>query len=285
MKLNFLNLLVGFFLSVDLLCAATVGVTIGGQSDSLLFESSDGSSLNEGTLFIGAFDGTVSAELELDDILLSFEVFGSVSATSGPLGNFPTTNFTGNVIPSGGSFDFRNLRIFVLVVDTDSISEANEFAFFTASSQANWFFPNFDDADLFNPSANRTDIILNEQNDVLVGRNDTLDPDGAGALDSFASIQLFEVEESVPLVIPAVCFVVSNGRPGIEFEFPTAQAGTVDFVLEESQGDTLLEEDWIEVQASPSVVSDDGTTQTIRIIHPQLISSDSRRFFRLAGSN
>ena len=82
-----------------------------------------------------------------------------------------------------------------------------------------------------------------------------------------------------------VCFVESDGRPGIEFEFPTSQAGTVSFVLEESQGGTLLEDDWIDVDASPLVLSDDGITQTIRIIHPELVSSEPKRFFRLVGTS
>ena len=85
-------------------------------------------------------------------------------------------------------------------------------------------------------------------------------------------------------MLPPVCFVVSEGRPGVEFEFPTSQAGDFSFVLEESEGATLLGDSWIDVQASPTVVSDDGTTQVIQIIHPEPLTSASRRFFRLVGS-
>ena len=144
-------------------------------------------------------------------------------------------------------------------------------------------FQKFDNAGI-TPGADETNIILNEKTNIFAGSNDYLDPDGDGPRDTFDSIQLVPVAEPEPLVLPPVCFVTSGGRPGIEFEFPTAQAGNFSFVLQESEGATLLEGDWIDVAASPTVVSDDGTTQVIQIIHPAVLTSTPKRFFRLAGS-
>lgn len=268
---------------VSLAYSATVGVTIGGSSDSLLFETSDGSPLEGGSLFIGAYDGDPSGVSDIAVILSQFRRFGTDAGVSGSFGNFSTTQFMGNVVPSGGGFDFRGLQIYALVIDSTSVDDATELALFSADALANWFFPNVDNPGI-TPGSDSTDIVLNQVNRVLIGNNDTLDPDGPGGAGIFNSVQLTAVTELEPLVLPSVCFVVSGGRPGIEFEFPTSQAGEVSFVLQESDGDTLLEEDWIDVAASPTVVSDNGTTQVIRIIHPALLTSESQRFFRLVGS-
>ena len=263
--------------------SATVGVDSGG-ANPLLFERSNSSALEGGTLFVGAFDGDPNGVTDIAVLLSQFRPFGSDVAVSGSFGNFPNSQFTGNVVPTGGSFDFRGQQIYVLVIDSDSIAGATELAFFTADSFANWTFPTIDDGGI-NPNADdSTNIVLNQQNNRFAGNNDSLDPDGPGDFGTFDSIQLIPIPEPVPLVLPLACFVVFDGRPGIEFEFPTAQAGNFTFVLEESEGGTLLEDSWIDVAASPTVVSDDGTTQVIQIIHPASLTSAPRRFFRLVGS-
>ena len=276
----FLWLVLSQIISIAWVYSASVGVTIGGASDSVLFETTEGVALDGGYLFVGAYDGVLDSEVSYNQILSHFVVFSSDKAVSGPFGNFPTTSFTGSVVPSGGAFDFRNQQIYVLVTNSDSIATASELAFFTADSLFNWVFPLVDNPGL-EPGSDTTDIILSQQNLLFVGRNDTLELAQPGAQGVFDSIQLEETVGPEPLVIPDVQFVIAGGRPGIEFEFPTSQAGTVTFVLQESQDDTLLESDWVDVAASPMVVSDDGTTQVIQIIHPALLSTDSERFFRL----
>ena len=87
--------------------------------------------------------------------------------------------------------------------------------------------------------------------------------------------------EPEPLVAPAIRFIISEGRPGIEFEFPSEQSGDVSFVLQEAQDALFLPEDGSDVDASPAVVSDDLLNQVIQIIHPELLSSAPRRFLRL----
>jgi hypothetical protein len=193
MKLRFLIPFISV-LSASVTHSAVVGSTIGGASDSLFFETAGGDPLNAGTLFIGAYQGAPSVGLGISDIASNFRSFATPSAPSGPFGNFSTESFESNVLPSAGEFDFRGQQIYALVIDSDAISSATEFAFFTADSLANWTFPNVDDPGL-EPGSDRTDIILNQQNNVLAGSNDVLDPDGPGAAGEFSSIQLVSVPE------------------------------------------------------------------------------------------
>ncbi|MGJ8725797.1 MAG: hypothetical protein ACSHYB_14650 [Roseibacillus sp.] len=232
----------------------------------VLFELEDEAPLAGGYLFAGTYASLPDEAATNAELLADFTLFGSLSTNpSGASGFFSAGQFSGDL---GG---LPSSKIYLLVTDSLNISTATQFAVFS-SSLSSWTFPVSElDASV--------SISLPAVDQYFAGSPDTL----SAGNDVFNSIQLTAVAEPEPLVLPSVCFVISAGRPGIEFEFPTAQAGQVQFVLQESEGDTLLESDWIDVVASPSVVSDDGTTQVIRIVHPALLSSDTQRFFRLLG--
>ena len=186
------------FLSVSLITsytslrAASVGFSIGGQTDTLLFETAGGDPLSGGSLLIGAYNGVPSVGIGVSDLEENFTSFGSPAGPSAGFGNFAGADFISNVVPSGGSFDFRSQQIYALVLDTNSLSTATELAFFTADGIANWVFPTLDDGGIDPDADVSTDIVLNEQNNLLIGSNDTLTITGAG---SFSSIQLSAVPE------------------------------------------------------------------------------------------
>lgn len=198
MKFKFL-FACSFVFTCSVLQSATIGATIGGSTDALLFETAGGDPLIGGTLSIGAFDGTPSIGLGFADIGANFIAFGSASSPSGAFGNFSSGSFIDNVIPSDGSFDFRGSQIYALVVNSDQ----TEFAFFTADGLDNWIFPDFDDAGI-NPGSDETDVILNQQNNIFAGVNDTLDPDGGGGAGTFPSLQLVAIPEPSSAMLLAI---------------------------------------------------------------------------------
>ena len=72
-------MLIGFVTVVGMVASlaysATVGVESGGGSDFLLFETSDGLPLEEGSLFIGAYDGDPNGATDFAVILSQFRFF------------------------------------------------------------------------------------------------------------------------------------------------------------------------------------------------------------------
>ena len=193
-------------ISCSTLHSASVSVGIGGAADTVLFETSDGAPLDQGALFIGAFDGVPALGLGFSDIQSGFIDFGVSSENFGVFGNFGTTNFVDNVVPSGGSFDFRGEQIYVLVTNSNSLASVTEFAFFTADSNADWVFPNVDDAGLV-PGSDETSIILGDQNNLVAGVTSTLTIPGQEA--PLNSIQLTAVPEpssSILLLLSSAFF-------------------------------------------------------------------------------
>ena len=246
--------------------AASFAFNSGSGAAVVLFEKEDESPFPEGYLYAGTYASPPSGTATIEELVSGFVSFGQLSNNpSDENGFFAQGTFSGDLS------DLPSSKIYLLASDTLDISNATQVAI-VSSSSTSWTFPSSE----IDPSVN---ISLSSVDQYFAGTPNVLEAQGS----DFNSIQLTVVEEPEPLVLPPICFVVSGGRPGVEFEFPTAQAGEVEFVLQESIGDTLLEMDWSDVQASPSVESDDGTTQVIRIIHPDLLTSDTERFFRLTG--
>lgn len=253
------------------LLASSVDYAPGSGAQIVLFEKSDGSELDGGYMFLGTFASVPELDISMADVLTNFQQFAGLDSNpSTPAGFFSDSTFTGLLS------DFESSHIYTLVVDTADPALATEYCVFS-SSLSNWTFQ-ASELDL-SPS-----ILLTEVDQYFAGVSDTIEnPDGIPG--TFKSIQLASVGPPEPPILPEIRHVIVSGQPGIEFDFPTADAGTVEFILQESVGDTLLEPSWTDVVATPSVISDDGTTQVIQILYPGLVSEDTEQFLRLKGTS
>lgn len=248
--------------------------TSGPSSNPVLFETSADSLLIGGHLFAGAFETAPPVGISFSEIVSNFEIFAPLNTNpSTGFGFFMNGAFEGTLTTP--DFDFASEQIYVLALDTASLETATEFALLTSDT---WTFQSSN----IDPTIPLVDLPeVDTLGELLAGTFDTADIGGT----IFTSIQLTAIGPLDPPVLPEIRHVIVSGQPGIEFEFPSADASTVSFVLQESVGDTLLEPDWVDVAASPTVINDDGTTQTIQILHPDLVTDDSELFFRLVGTS
>ncbi|MDA0768271.1 MAG: hypothetical protein O3A87_11735 [Verrucomicrobia bacterium] len=247
--------------------AAEINFDSGGGFDGVFFETESESELVGGTMFIGTFAAVPPGNITLGELNSTFSTFQTHPSQSNSKGSFPSVMFSA---PLGTTFP--GAKIYLVVTDTPTIAAATRFAVFS-STHPSWTFPA---NDFPAPPSNITLAAPVDQ--FYAGSADTIDNPG-GIAGTFNSIKL-EPTATAPPLIPLLISVIVGDKPGVEFDYPTAADGTVSFALDESC--TLLDEpSWSPVTSTPSVVSDNGTTQRICMLHPDLLTSAPKRYFRV----
>ncbi len=216
---------------------------------------------------MGTFNSPPPPDITLTQLDSTFLLFDKHDDPSGSGGNFPSEQFS-NLVGT----TFASAKIYLVVTNSPTIAAATEFAVFS-STALTWVFPASEVA----PSSAIT--LVGTVDQYFAGSADTiLNPGPISGTRN--SIKLESTSPPAPPLIPLLTSVIVGGKPGVEFDYPTAAAGTVSFALDESC--TLLDEpSWSPVTSTPSVVGDNGTTQRIRMLHPDLLTSAPKRYFRV----
>lgn len=181
---------------------ASVSFTPGPSSDPVLLQAASGSALAGAHIFAGSFDTVPSVGIGFADVSANFDIFAGLSDNP----NSPSTAF-GFI---DGGFDaplegFESERIFLLVLDTDDLSTASEFALLSSPS---WVFQSSETDNT--PTGTTLEGL--EANEFFAGSPGNIDIPGAGS--GFSTIQLEAIPEpSVSLLcFSAGFFLVRRKR-------------------------------------------------------------------------
>ena len=177
------------------------------EGQTLVVENVSETALQTGSLFVGVYDGTPEMGLTFADVQNDFTTFAQLTTggTDTPtrpsqFGVFATGDLDGDLA------GFESMVLYMLIIDTDEIEDATQFAFLGSTiDAASWATP-----------ANEIalpvgQLSLNDVDNFFAGSAGDVTFEGFG--DPVPSIQLVQVPEPSSLLLVGagcVCFLATS---------------------------------------------------------------------------